>query len=252
MKVGRRAGAATATTATATMTATTATTATTVLALAVWAAACCLPGNAMAADAQLWTRLDTRLPLDSGRTSGNTSDDNADDIRSSIWSLRLQTILRFSWDEPGLSLLSLRGGPQWRPAEWFHLAANGYVGATRRSGELVSDYRVELEPIVRFQLKPIRVSNRIRIEERWSDGGRRPMRFRDQLTLSWRWTERFEPLVYGEAFLTSGAGFTQFRVSGGVRISLQERGQLEVGYLNQRRSEDGWASVHVLNLAWEP
>lgn len=210
------------------------------MAAAVLAVVSCLPGDVAAADAQLWTRLDTRLPLDSG---------GADD---SIWSMRLQTILRFSWDEPGLSLLALRGGPQWRPVEWFHLALNGYVGATRSDGSLVPDYRVELEPTVLFSLEPIQVSNRVRIEERWGDGGRRPMRFRDQLTLSWKWTDRFEPLVYGEAFVTQDEGFTQFRVFGGVRISGEGGGQVELGYLHQRRSDDDWSAVHVLNVVWEP
>lgn len=203
----------------------------------------CWTGGVAADDVQLWTRLDSRVQLDTPR--------DGDGAEEAWWALRLQTNLRLSLDDPGLSLLALRGGPEWRPLSWFRLAINGFVGANRSGGSLQSDYRVELEPTLSFRLQSLRVSNRIRIEERWSDG-RRPMRYRDQLAVTLRLSETIEPVVYGEGFITQGEGFSQFRASAGVRIRFDDAGSLEAGYLHVQTSANDWTPTHILNLNWGP
>lgn len=209
--------------------------------LGIFAFALCLavllPQNAHADDFQLWTRIELQTPLDSPKT------------QKPKWILKTQSFLRLGVDASGMSLLAVAAGPEWRPVHYFNLGLNGYAGVESAGGSFLPDYRLRLDPTFSFSQNWFRISNRLRLEARWSNSPR-PFRYRDLLTLGFRVARNVELVLSAEFFISHGEGFSQYRAFSGARIKTPGHGEVEVGYLNVGKQSSSWDAAHVLNVGW--
>jgi hypothetical protein len=204
-----------------------------------------VPAGARGEVLAVWTSLDARMRVGPEGSPRPT------------W-LRGSTDTRFDTRAPGLDTLQLRVGPMWEAHDALLLGL--YLLASARQDEpraFLQEYRVELEPTLRFQLGQFDLEDRNRLEFRWRPTGIL-WRYRNQLQL-YRESEDspWRPVVSAEALVDlSGEGFNESRFILGLGRQLRGDSRLEVAYmlLVERRPGADWRRVHglVFTLLFNP
>lgn len=186
------------------------------------------------ADTEGWTWLEYRQPI---ATSPSVS-------------LRLLTDTRFAARTDGLSDAFLRVGPLFDLAPWILVAVHGTAIAHNVGGEFQQELRAEIEPLLRFRVASLRVSDRNRLEvRRFPDDTR--LRYRNLLRLEHDITGPWLGALSNEVlFDLSGDGFQQNRAFVGVGFRFGPTGQrIELSYMFRSRNVmDAWTHDHAAVL----
>ena len=187
---------------------------------------------------EAWTSYEVRVPLDDPASPGPH------------W-MKLVNDLRYGANYPGIGQVLVRLGPVWEVNSFLTLATHFTTNAERASlAPFKPEFRLELEPTVRFRLGDVRINNRVRLERRmFVDEARWRVRDRIQFNYnpdSWAWA----PFIWNEFFVEDGA-YNQNRLSLGISGSHGENASMRIGYLLRSREDGGsWDQTHALSVGF--
>ena len=187
-----------------------------------------------AADTQLWTGLEARVPISDGRYGAPTH-------------ARWVTESRFGGLREGLSFVLARLGLMWELSPNVLLNLNGVqASASDALGVMRSESRVEVEPNVRGRIGDFGVNLRQRAELRWN---RAEPSYRYRAQLRWNYQPRgarLAPFLSTELFVVTRARLLETRNVLGVSVFATKHLRLDLGYmLRPQQSPDGWLVSHI-------
>ncbi len=203
---------------------------------------------AAAAEPQLWTGLEARVPLVAGRPWLPTH-------------LRWVAESRYDVADPRWTFGLLRGGLGWTPAPWLLLHVNaGQVLERGDDGAFVPHARVELEPNLRVHVGWVNLNARTRIDLRWFPEQDTRSRIREQLRVNLvppeqRWGPYVSEELFVEIWRADGAPvptLTENRAALGLSFTLTDSWRVDAAGMARWRPDDGLAPVLLLTTVLTP
>jgi|GEM_PF-1123516 len=167
------------------------------------------------------------------------------------WKVTLEQQLRFQDEMSDLFYRCSDLGVAWKTASWLETGLH-FAQICQKSGD---DWREEHRPFLDGTIihtwRPVRLSDRHRLERRVREKASNLWRYRNKLTLTGTsgWT-RLEilPYVSSEAFIhLQDTDFYRWRLSGGFKGQLYEKLFIDISYLRQgTEAGQHWTHCHVL------
>lgn len=197
-----------------------------------------IPAQAQQEDEQIWTQINTNIPL------------------SDRASITLEQIARFSDRQSGLYQTEFGGLVGLRIAKWMELGA-GYRRVGSHNGNRAADEnRLRQQLVVRFGA----ITGRLRIDERMNPDGNeigfriRPLvRYNHRLGRAWliAFASHESFFLPNSTRWGQNSGYERMRNMAGLTTKIGSDMSLDIGYLNQLRLSQGGSRPkmdHALSL----
>lgn len=193
------------------------------------------------ADVESWNGMEIRVPLHHHHPLQPSQ-------------LRLSAGGRWGFRYPGLGQQYFRIGPFWDLAPHFSFSTHLVSYAEQSDpGVLTQEYRLELDPTLHWKFGDFKLSDRNRVEYRWSWGSDL-WKYRNRLQLAYNPKgAQYHPFFWDEVhYGFTGAGIDQNRLALGVSKVFNESSRLDIAYVFRQRkgASNAWENDHILSLSY--